>query len=338
MLRISYRNKLRLKKLLRAIVICLAVVLVFRFLLLVYVEPYVIYDRDGAYLDLSADQVVPEEVPSAQPRPVITNPQIIYSQDPATEKTIAEMGGYYITTDMLQDPQTVLSTLKGINDPCAVSIELKSIYGNFYYPTAIPGAPTANVDIDAVNEILVYLRENRFYMIGVIPAFSDSAFALEHQSNGLPISGGALWMDWEGCYWLDPASETVTGYLVEIARELDSLGFNEIAFSHFLFPDSNNIVYSTELSEADLLRGAIGEISSHIQGSGLTLSFVTDEVDFPADAVSGRLYFPDVDGSKVERYIRAYGQVESVSELVFLANSRDTRFEGQAQLRPLLAE
>ena len=147
---------------------------------------------------------------------------------------------------MLREPDRVLEALQALDDSCAVMLELKSIYGNFYYSTAIDGAATADVDVARVDEIISYLRSRGFYMIAEIPAFCDSAFALDNQSSGLPLSSGALWMDENACYWLDPASQTVLSYLTQIARELSSLGFREIAFSEFRFPSSQNIAYSSE--------------------------------------------------------------------------------------------
>lgn len=336
--RLSYRNKLRLKKLLRVALILLVVAAVVGLVLLIYVEPYIVYDRDGVRLDFSSQDAPAESAESTEPRPVISNPQILYSEDPIAEKTIAEMGGYYITTKMLQDPQAVLSAVKAIEEPCAVLIELKSIYGNFYYSTQIAGAPTASIDVAVVDEIITYLRENHFYMIGVVSAFSDYAFALEHISCGLPLSGGALWMDSNNCYWLDPANDQVVAYLMEITRELSSLGFDEIAFDEFRFPDTNKIVYSSELSYEEILQQTISELNAFVQGGSIRISFVTEDTDFPSGDLQGRLYFPNVDGSKVELYSQSYKDIGGLLELVFLANSRDTRFEGRAQLRPLLSE
>lgn len=335
--RFSYRNKLRLKKLLRFLLILLATLVAVSIVLLIYVEPYVVYDREGVHLEFPDDEA-PTAPPVTKPRPVISNPQILYSEDPIAEKTIAETGGYYITAKMLKNPQAVLGALKSIPEPCAVFIELKSVYGNFYYSTGIAGAPTASVDIATVDEIIRYLRDNHFYMIGVVPAFCDSAFALENTACGLPLKSGALWMDSNNCYWLDPADDLVKGYLMEIARELSALGFNEIALDRFLFPESNKIVYKSSLSKTDILQQTISELNAFSQGSSIKISFVTEDTAFPAQEVTGRLYFPNVDGSKVELYARSFEGVEGISELVFLANSRDTRFEGRAQLRPLLSE
>lgn len=338
MLRISYRNKLRLKKLMKVLLILLASAFVIGFVLLIWLEPYVIYDRDGARLELKTNEAEAELQESIAPPAVITNPEIVYSQDPVAEKDILEMGGYYITTAMLQDPVAVLNELKSLTEPCAVMIELKSRFGNFYYSTHVSGAPTADVDTRAVDEIITYLDDNGFYTIGVVSAFSDYSYALENQSCGLPMSSGALWWDDYNCYWLDPANETVMTYLMETVRELSSLGFEEVAFSNFLFPDADSIVYSSELTRAEVIEKAAGDLTAMAQGSGTKISFVTEADDFPTAACTGRLYIPNVDGSKVERYVLSYGSSETIKELVFLASSRDTRFEGHAQLRPLLAE
>ena len=334
--RISYRRKLFLKKLLRAMLIVAGIVAVVSIVLLIYFEPFVTYDREGAHLDLSSKggEAVASTAPGA--RPVINDAQIIMQEPEANGSSILELSGYYITTAMLQEPEKVRQALETLDSSCAVMIEMKSIYGNFYYSTAIGGASTADVDIAAVDDILSYLRSHGFYMIAEIPAFCDTNFALANQSSGLPLASGALWMDERACYWLDPASETVLSYLTQIARELSSLGFKEVAFSEFRFPTSKNIAYSSEKTSTQLIEDAAGGLTAFFTGSNLTISFVTDATDFPTSACTGRLYIPDVDGTKIEKYVQSYADA-GLEELVFLANSRDTRCEQQATLRPLFA-
>lgn len=334
----SYGKKLFLKKLLRFVLIVVAVALISVVGLMLYLEPYITYDRDGAHLNLSAAPQDAEPTQNNEPRPTVENAQIVYNNAEGKTESIAETGGYYITTDMLRQPEAVMEALRGLDDSCAIMIELKSIYGNFYYSTAIAGAPKADADIEAVDQIISYLNGKHFYLVAVIPAFCDTEFALANQSSGLPISGGALWMDSRGCYWMDPASETALSYLMQIARELSSLGFREVAFSEFLFPDSTNISYSSEKSSREIIADAAQELTTFFKGSNLMISFRTEDSDFPAEVCEGRLYIPDVDGSKVEKYVQAFGDSETLQELVFIASSRDTRFEGQAVIRPLLTE
>lgn len=338
MYRIPYRRGLFLKKLLRIVLIAGLSLLVLSVLLLIYLEPYVTYDRNGAHLSLRGEQAQPTPSDEMVSRPQISDATILFEEKPQSDKTILEQGGYYITTAMLQEPQAVLEEVRQMNAPCAIMLEVKSIFGNFYYSTAITGAQTADVDVQAVDELIAYLRRNGFYMIAVVPAFRDYNFALENTACGLPLSGGALWMDSAGCYWLDPANTTVLSYAMQIARELSSLGFHEVAYSDFLFPDSSNISYTSELSHDALIEQAASQLTNFFTGSNLTVSFVTERMDFPAKACTGRLYITDADGSKVERYAQAYEAVDAaMQELVFLANSRDSRFNDYATLRPLVS-
>ena len=336
-MRIPYRNKLLLKKILRISLIVLAVLLLITAVVLVYLEPYFVYDRSGAHMCFDSP-VQSTESPDPSGTPVLEKPDILYADDVREVTAIAESGGYYITATMLKNPEKVLQQLKSLEEPCAVIMELKNIYGSFYYSTDIGGAKEASTDITVVDEIIQYLREHHFYMIASIAAFSDYNFALANPSCGLPLSNGALWMDENGCFWLDPASETVLSYLIQITRELAGLGFQEIAFSDFRFPVSSNIHYESDKTGTQLIEDAAGQLTEFFTGSNITISFVTDNIEFPANVCQGRLYISGADGSKAERFVQNYSTSGTLKELVFLANSRDTRFDELALLRPLLAE
>ena len=167
---------------------------------------------------------------------------------------------------------------------------LKSTFGNFYYSSSIDGAELADVDTAAVDSLIDWLSQHGYYLIAEVPAFCDTAFALANSAAALPLSSGALWMDSNGCYWLDPASETVMIYLKQIARELSSRGFREVVFSDFRFPASNSISYHSEKSGAELTQDAAQELTTFFSGSNLMISFETDDTAFPADVCTGRLY------------------------------------------------
>ena len=301
-----------LRKLLRVLGIVLAAAIVIGAALLLYLEPYVTYDRDGAHLSLKKNAQDPDGTGATAALPEVSDAQIVYDEAQPGSDRIADLGGVYVTTQMLRDPEAVRAALEQ-QGACAVLLQLKSTFGNFYYSSSIDGAELADV-----------------------PAFCDTAFALANSAAALPLSSGALWMDSNGCYWLDPASETVMIYLKQIARELSSRGFREVVFSDFRFPASNSISYHSEKSGAELTQDAAQELTTFFSGSNLMISFETDDTAFPADVCTGRLYIRDVDGSKIEKFAQAYGGAENLTELVFLVNSKDTRFDERAVLRPLL--
>lgn len=336
---ISYRTKIMLRKLLRVLLILLAAALVVGIVLAIYLEPFVVYDRDGAHLDMDGRmmQVVTPNEPAAQ-RPVIENPQIVYANGTTVNKTIQEMGGYYITTAMLQDADAVFEEIKKIEEPCAVMIQLKSRFGNYYYSSSISGASKADVKISVVDQIITYLSNRGFYLIAEIPAFSDPVYALDHQECGLPMAGGYLWMDEYGCYWLDPANEDVLSHLSQIARELAGRGFKEVAFSEYRFPSTNSIIYRSDKTRSEIISDSVAQLTSYFAGSTTVISFVSAEDDFPVASCTGRMYVKDVAGSKVTHYEQTYGAAGTLKEIVYIVNSRDTRFESQAVLRPLIAD
>ena len=337
-MRIPYRNKLLLKKLLRIFLITLIVCILVFIGILIYMDANILYDRSGAHISYDKPTHEMDVTEHSDASIELPPPQIIYVDDEQQEMTIAQTGGYYITTSMLQQPDKVLQQLQTITEPCAVLIELKSIYGNFYYSTALGGAQTASIDVRVVDSIIRYLRDNGFYMIASVAAFSDTNFALANQPCGLPLKNGALWMDENNCYWLDPANETVINYLMQIARELSSLGFQEVSFSDFRFPVSNNIYYESDLTGTQIIQATAQQLTDFFTGSNVTISFSVKDTEFPVAACNGRLYISEVDGSKVERFSQVYGGVGNLKELVFLANSRDTRFDELALLRPLMSQ
>ena len=331
---LSYHNKLRLKKWLRRGAITLAVLLVGFLVVLIYAEPYMIYSREGATFDPQAT-IEPTQTPrETTPRPEVKNPNIIYDADVVDAASVQELGGYYISTEMLRDPQTVLNSVKQLTKPCTVLIDIKSVFGNFYYSSAVSGASVADGDITACDELLSYLSSKGFYMVAALPTFSDPNFALQNQSSGLPIAGGALWMDENGCYWLNPADSLTQNYLLETFADLKRVGFREVALRDFRYPDSDSIVYPDGTDKAANLSALQATLDSFCARNELTLSYVTDATEFSLGGGTGRIYIPNADATKIELYKQAYAE-SGASELVFLSSSSDTRFDGTAVLRPL---
>ena len=113
-----------LRKLLRVLGIVLAAAIVIGAALLLYLEPYVTYDRDGA-------------------------------------DRIADLGGVYVTTQMLRDPKAVRAALEQ-QGACAVLLQLKSTFGNFYYSSSIDGAELADVDTAAVDSLIDWLSQHGY--------------------------------------------------------------------------------------------------------------------------------------------------------------------------------
>lgn len=336
MFRIRYRHKVRLRKMGRVLLISLGLLTLGLIVVFVYADSLITYHRDGVSIVTEATEAKVENAPD-KTRPVIMNP-IIEEQAEAVEVTnILEVGGFYITTSMLKDIEKVTEVVKSIEEPCGIMIELKSDFGNFYYSSNYAnGNHPEGIDVAGVDNLLKYLKETGFYMIASIPAFPDRAYVLEHESLCIRESGGYGWMDSRGCYWLDPSNDAVVSHLMQLARELTDRGFSEVCFTSFQFPEGSNYNYGSDKSKGQIISETAEEICQHFAKNDIIISFSTRDTEFPASG--GRIYVPGIDGSQVERYAEAYGEREDVRELVFMANSKDARFENYALLRPLMTE
>ena len=336
--RIPYRTKLRLKKLMQVILILLGIICLGAVLVLVYADSLILYDRDGAHLVGQA--VLPEESTVVlEERPQVLNPVIVLQETVAETVSVKELGGVYISTKMLKDIEEVSALMEQITEPCVVFMELKSVFGNFYYNSGVAfGNYPEGVDVGAVDALIAKLLQRGFYLVASVPAFSDRAYVLENEENSLMKNSGYSWMDSRGCYWLDPAKDASLSRLTQIARDLGNKGFREVCFTEFCFPEGEGYVYASELSTEQVIRNGVEKVTSLMAGSEVLVSFAVDRIDFPMECGNGRVYVTDVDGSQAERYAEHYGGISSVEEVVFLTSSKDERFGEYGLISPLMAE
>ncbi len=337
---LPYRTKLRIRAALKYGAITLAVLAALLLLLVIYLGRYVVYDENGAHIDLhrsTASPVAAEQLAepeTAAPMPV----EIVYADPGTNDEDTEAMIGVYIDINMLQDPDAVLSALEALDGPCPVMIDLKSRSGAFYYSTGIEGAIRPDyVDVKKVDAILSYLRANGFSMIARVETFCDTNFALNNIPCGIPMAGGALWMDGNGFYWIDPENSLVRDYLKQIVSELASKGFREIVFDDFFYPESTQIVYTSEKNKNELMEETANLLITYFGNSNITISFGSPSTDFVLEQTSSRVYIGDVDGSNVSAAVSGYNRLaDAAKQLVFLTASRDTRFDGYNLLRPLM--
>ena len=166
-----------LRKLLRVLGIVLAAAIVIGAALLLYLEPYVTYDRDGAHLSLKKNAQDPDGTGATAALPEVSDAQIVYDEAQPGSDRIADLGGVYVTTQMLRDPEAVRAALEQ-QGACAVLLQLKSTFGNFYYSSSIDGAELADVDTAAVDSLIDWLSQHdaaeveRIFMETGIPVSS----------------------------------------------------------------------------------------------------------------------------------------------------------------------
>ena len=336
----SYRNKRKLRQFLIVLAVLFVILAAFCAIRFIYLQRFLVYENGTVKLDYAQDLIKEQQSSPHWDRSdieIITEEAVQVEID-FTEEPLQQLSGLYITTQMLLDMDAVSAALGELEEePDAVMLDLKSIYGNFYYSSGLHGAQTSSADIGAIDAMIdTFAARSDLYLIARIASLSDTNFALANQSCGLPLRSGALWMDNEGCYWLDPMKQPVQEYLVAIAQELAAMGFDEVVFDDFRIPDSQNIIYSSELTREDAAAEAAAALKDLLSADGIRVSFNSSNAGV-AEA-SDRVFLVTDNGSAVAELVS--GLQDSVedpaAQIVFLTASRDTRFEGYGILRPLI--
>lgn len=333
----SFRRRARLQQALIILGITLAILAVVYLIAVIFMGRFIIYSRSGAYADTNwkTTMTATPERKTSDIKPQVT----VLPKTTVNTGTVRRLSGCYITTDQLGNLTALKNEIKN-KGYGAVVIEMKDCYGYFYYNTFIPDAPKAEgVNTANIASFIKDLKDSGCYLIAAIPALADQTYCLAHVDLGLPLASGALWIDKNYCYWMDPKLEGTLSYLENICLELSNLGFREVLLNDFYFPLDDSIVYSeAEGSKADVLAHAVERLQADL-GSSVTLSFgLGSALTFPASLENGRLYMNSVhDGGAAESSVSQLAECVQNPEiqLVFISPSEDDRFDAFGHLVPL---
>ena len=290
---IPYRTRRAFKHI---FTVLLALSLVSLFILmcwLLWLDRFVVYTKDGAFLDFSQDNKLMAGQLAAPTEPSPTVP-IHYGDDDVEVTTeLQQMIGYFITEADLsasansRNPQdesaekidTLIAKIKKFPAGTPVKLEIKSIKGRFFYNSTIGSQRSGLINTEKVDELISVINQQNLYLIAELPAFRDYYYGLNNVPHGLHHSSGRyLWMDESGCYWLNPASQGTITYLAQILTELKGLGFDEAVFSDFRFPDTTNILFNDDKAAA--IENAAKTIATACTSDTFAVSFIGN-ADFP---------------------------------------------------------
>jgi hypothetical protein len=332
---IPYRTRRALGRLGIALLILMLVALVVWLCWVVWLERYVIYSREGATLDLnlteeglSGEEAVPPTAGETVPIYINEGSNTI---NVSTELT--QFAGYYADgASLAAGIDEVRAKISELTTDIPIMLDVKNISGSMYYTSEV-GPHSSEVNLTAMDKLISDLAVSDRYLIARLPGLRDRNFGLNNVDCGLFLpSGIGLWMDDQGCYWLDPTSTGTMNYLMRIVTELRSLGFDEVVFTDFRFPDSTGYTYSGDKYTA------ISEAAELLVTSCTTNSFAVSfngSTEFPLPEGRSRLYLSDVEASKVKSTLAELDIVDPEIHVVFLAESNDTRFDISSVLRPL---
>jgi len=336
---LSFRLRRFLRRLCSVVLVLVLLAAALLLCWLLWLHRYVVYTRDGVRLDFGNSVVYPEGQPAVEPSAVPSLP-ITYPEE--TDPTLPpvqgpqQLKGYTVDPEeMLSDPDALRARLEQLPAGTPVLMDVKSLRGEMYYSSGV-ARNARNVDLTRMDSLIAWMKD-RFYLIARMPAFTDYWYCLDHVSDGLPkkLAGGALWLDPDSCYWLNPASEGAMGYLVRIVTELRTLGFDEVVFSGFRFPDTDAVDFTGDTLET--LTQAAKDLVSTCSSDTFTVSFQRSDMYLPLPEGRTRLYLTGIAAADAADVVAQAQLADPATQIVFLTDSHDTRYEEFGLLRPFTA-
>ncbi len=333
----SYKTRRGFRRLINTLLALAAIAIVALLCWLLWLQRFIIYTDQGAILDFSLSQTLPQgvEAKPLEPGPSVS---IHYGQDsdpdPNAPQGPQKLVGYYVTVqELLDDLPGVLQKLQALPQGTAVLLDVKNHWGYFYYPTTVGQTTARNFDMAAMSQFLEQVNSLGLHTIARLPAFRDYDFAAANNSCGLPVKEGYLWVDEARCYWLDPSDDLVLTYLIQISKELEQLGFDEVLFQDFRIPESESIVFQGDRIQA--LEKAAKTLVTACGSEDFTVSFLAAGQMMTLPEGSCRLYLQDVAAVDVSDQLAQYSLLDPATQIVFIAQTGDTRYDVAGTLRPL---
>ncbi|HDP81042.1 MAG TPA: hypothetical protein ENN21_09400 [Spirochaetes bacterium] len=127
----------------------------------------------------------------------------------------------------------------------ALTIDMKDDFGLVHFPTDNAtareiGALRRSLD---VRSVLDRLKKEGIYTIARVVVFKDQRLYRAYDHRYAIWNGriGGPWKGSPGEYWVDPHSEFVHNYHIELSRDLERLGFDEIQFDYIRFPSDGPV-------------------------------------------------------------------------------------------------
>ncbi len=312
---------------------------------MLWLNRYVIYTDEGAKLDFNLSINNTQGVIA---RPPAAGNDISISYGDTDELTglpagaLKQMEGWVVTMDMLtnQNFAATQSALEALPVGSTVLMDVRNVRGEFFYQSSL-GRNADKIDAASVSELIENLHKKGCYTIARFPAFRDRWYFLADEAGrvpyGLPLKGGngSLWEDVSikglSHYWFNPASTGTLNYLVQIVTELRTLGFDEVVFSDFRFPNTEKIKFAGDRTQA--LNEAAQTLVKACTTESFAVSFASSQITLPEGRC--RLYMENVAAADIPELVSSLSLTDPVTQLVFLTDLLDTRYAAYSVLRPL---
>ncbi len=340
---IPYRTGRILRRILIILLVLALIAAVILLCWFLWLRRYVVYTRDGAVLNFNLSMEYAQGETAAEPAEIPTV-EIHYGEETLPNQTqskeLQQFSGFFVTLDELTENfDAVEQMLNDLPAGSTIMLDMKDVRSYFYYSTSL-GYPATKIDVTRMDALIAQLKAKGHYLIARIPALQEYDYILDNQAERVPYGlprkggGGSLWLDTEGpCYWLDPTKDGTVTYLIQIMTELRVMGFQEVVFADFRFPNTDKIAF-----EGDQL-AALNQLADTLIKTCATedfcVSFTRQAADLTLPDGRTRLYLTGI--SAADAAVQA-GRTEFTDKsvhVVFITDAGDTRYDQFSVLRPI---
>ncbi len=191
--------------------------------------------------------------------------------------------GIYMTSCVAGTPSLRANLVKLIDETelNAVVIDIKSFDG---YLTFTPQSESLKASVGGchvrdMQDFIDQLHAKGIYVIGREASFQDQLMVKVHPDEAVKkeTSTSTVWRDYKGIAWIDASSKRHWDYLVSIAKEAHSIGFDEINFDYIRFPADGNMKdiwfpISGKKEKSQVVRSFYEYLHQNLSPLGITIS------------------------------------------------------------------
>lgn len=126
----------------------------------------------------------------------------------------------------------------------SVVIDIKDYTGKISFETenqTINSVGSSENRIPDIKEYFEYLHSKNIYIIGRLSVFQDTHYANKYPQFAVKTLSGEIWRDRKKIPWIEAGAEEYWNYILEIAKESYTIGFDEINFDYIRFPSDGNM-------------------------------------------------------------------------------------------------
>jgi hypothetical protein len=184
--------------------------------------------------------VMPTIQPTVQPTPLPTG----LNTEVDTRTAVKVKGVYVSAAAAGSASMDELIELVDTTELNAMVIDVKDDYGrlSFAMDSAMANEiGAARIYINDIDAFLSKLKAKNIYAIARIVTFKDPYLAEKRQDLAIKNPDGSIYRDGNGEGWVNPYNHEVWDYVVDIASQAASAGFDEIQFDYIRFSTGNGM-------------------------------------------------------------------------------------------------